>query len=136
MRAAKKNQRGPLKYIIAGGLVVRGELLCEKPAGTPHALFGPVAVFKVAHCAKFLTFEKSGTSEGSLSHVGFPPISRSGIQSQTARSENSDTAQEVLSPGGNGIDMLDALVICLLLAMVLAPAVAAAQSGEGPHPNK
>jgi len=32
--------------------------------------------------------------------------------------------------------MLDALVICLLLAMVLAPAVAAARSGEGPHPNK
>jgi hypothetical protein len=32
--------------------------------------------------------------------------------------------------------MLDALIICLFLAMVLTPAVIATRNTQGPHPDK
>jgi hypothetical protein len=35
-----------------------------------------------------------------------------------------------------GIGMLDALVICLFLAMVLTPTVVAARNGHGPKSDK
>jgi hypothetical protein len=43
---------------------------------------------------------------------------------------------ETIIHQANGIRMLDALVICLFLAMVLTPAVVAARSGDGSNPDK
>jgi|HubBroStandDraft_4_1064222.scaffolds.fasta_scaffold276213_2 hypothetical protein len=121
--------------MLEGGLVVRGELLCEKPAGTPHTWIGPLGEIKVAAGANFLNPQGLGLP-GDGGPTSAPSRSAEVLFGWDRAAVILVPSPGIASPGKDSAPMRDILIAVLFVAMVLTPAVVAARSGRDLHSDE